>query len=259
MVQPKKYLGQHFLKDKDIALRIVNSLSGDLHDKTILEVGPGTGILTDILFDRYPETTRIVDIDVESIQFLRARYPGKSELIWEEDFLKLDFAKIPDGKLVIIGNFPYNISSQILFRVYNNHDRVLEVVGMVQKEVGERIASPPGKKTYGILSVLLGVFYDIEYLFTVAPGVFHPPPKVDSGVIRLRRNDRVELPFDPAFFTKIVKEGFQKRRKTLRNALKALNLPGSIKQKKILDLRAEQLSVNDFIQLTSEIELHWKK
>lgn len=258
-VKPKKYLGQHFLKDRNIASKIVDSLSFHGDYKTLLEIGPGTGILTGILFDKYPDTTWLIDIDGESIDFLREKYPDKAEKIIKGDFLRMDLGDIFKNGIGIIGNFPYNISSQIFFKVLENRDKVSEVVGMVQREVALRIASDPGNKIYGILSVLLGTFYNIEYLFTVSPGVFYPVPKVKSAVIRLKRNGRRDLPCREDVFTKIVKQGFQNRRKTLRNALKILNLPKQISEMKILDLRAEQLSIDDFIELSSKIDVLWKK
>lgn len=258
-VKPKKYLGQHFLRDRNIAAKIVDSLSFHGNYGSILEVGPGTGILTDILFERYPGKTWVIDIDDESIRFLREKYPEKAERIIHGDFLKMVMPDNFEKEIGIIGNFPYNISSQIFFRVLENRDRVNEVVCMLQKEVANRIASGPGNKIYGILSVLIGAFYDIEYLFTVPPGVFFPVPKVHSAVIRLRRNERNRLPCREEVFLKIVKQGFQNRRKTLRNALKTLNLPEQILALRVLDQRAEQLSVEDFIDLSSKIDVLWKK
>jgi len=258
-VRPKKYLGQHFLKDRNIAAKIVNSLTFHGGYDSILEIGPGTGILTELLFQKYPEKTRVIDIDAESIHFLRDKYPDKSSRIIQGDFLKMSLDNIPGEEMGIIGNFPYNISSQIFFKVFENKDKICEVVGMLQKEVALRIASGPGNKIYGILSVLLGAYYDIKYLFNVNPDVFHPVPKVKSAVIRLKRNERKKLPIDDHVFVKIVKQGFQNRRKTLRNALKILNLPGQIVDMQVLDQRAEQLSVEKFIELSSKIDASWKK
>jgi 16S rRNA (adenine1518-N6/adenine1519-N6)-dimethyltransferase len=258
-IKPKKYLGQHFLKDRNIAGKIVAALTFHNRYDSLLEIGPGTGILTEILFERYPDKTWIIDIDKESIEYLSKKYPDKSSRILEGDFLKLDLEDIPGKSIGLIGNFPYNISSQIFFKVFDNHETIEEVVGMTQHEVAQRIASVPGNKIYGILSVLLGAYYDIEYLFTVNPGVFFPVPKVKSAVLHLKRNERKNLLNHERLFVRIVKQGFQNRRKTLRNALKVLNLPRQIQELKILDKRAEQLSVEDFIDLSSKIDLLWKK
>ncbi|MEI9918274.1 MAG: 16S rRNA (adenine(1518)-N(6)/adenine(1519)-N(6))-dimethyltransferase RsmA [Bacteroidota bacterium] len=252
MVRPKKHLGQHFLKDKNIASKIVDALQST--DIPVLEIGPGTGVLTDMLIKKeFPYS--VIEIDKESIEYLHKQYP--SLRIIEGDFLEFDIK----GDLAIIGNFPYNISSQIFFHVLDFRNDVKEVVCMLQKEVADRIASKHGNKTYGILSVLLQAYYDIDYLFKVPPGVFYPPPKVNSAVIRLRRNNVAALSCDEVLFKKIIKQGFQNRRKTLRNALKNLNLPGlsadrrgSVYALPVMDKRAEQLSVNDFVVLTQAIE-----
>ena len=256
-VSPKKYLGQHFLIDENIALSIVDAFPLQPGEMA-LEIGPGTGVLTGILLNRYGENLTMIDIDKESIVYLKKEFPKFSHNVLQGDFLSLNLADLHAGKINIIGNFPYNISSQIFFRILENRDRVSLIVGMVQKEVGERIAADPGSKTYGILSVLLSAFYDIEYLFTVEPEVFDPPPKVRSSVLRLTRNKTVHLPCNESFFTRIVKLGFQNRRKTLRNALKSLNLPEEIHRLDILGKRAEQLSVEDFTELTEKIESVWK-
>ena len=256
-VSPKKYLGQHFLIDESIAYQIVDTFSLQ-PDEKVLEIGPGTGILTKILLDRYGEKLIMIDIDSESTVYLKKKFPKYSQNIIQGDFLSMKLATLHEGRIGIIGNFPYNISSQIFFRILENRSKVHFVVGMVQKEVGERISAGPGSKTYGILSVLLSAFYEIEYLFTVEPGVFDPPPKVRSSVLRLKRNNTLHLPCDEAFFTRIVKLGFQNRRKTLRNALKSLNLPEEIQKLGILGKRAEQLSVNEFTELTGKIESVWK-
>ena len=250
-VRPKKHLGQHFLTDQDIAQRIVDSLTHHGAYEQVLEIGPGTGVLTQFLVkeDRY--RTTVMEIDHESVLYLQKHYPNLP--ILEQDFLKANLSELIDGPFAVIGNFPYNISSQIFFRILDERDRVPEVVGMLQKEVAERISAPPGNKTYGILSVLLQAYYTIEYLFTVEPHVFHPPPKVRSAVIRLQRNATQQLDCDEALFKKIVKQGFQNRRKTLRNALKPLNLPDYIRQAPVFDKRAEQLSVDDFVALTQLI------
>jgi len=256
-VKPKKFLGQHFLRDREIALKIVNSLTFHKGYDKILEVGPGMGILTDFLKELDKPLT-LIDIDKESILFLEKRYSGESIQIMQGDFLKTDLKRISEEPFGIIGNFPYNISSQIFFKVLDYRDHVQELVGMVQKEVGDRISAGPGSKTYGILSVLLTAFYDIDNLFIVEPEVFDPPPKVRSTVIRLKRNEVTKLACDEKSFKRIVKMGFQNRRKTLRNALKALNLPENIVRLEVLDKRAEQLSVNDYINLTNKIDQEWK-
>jgi 16S rRNA (adenine1518-N6/adenine1519-N6)-dimethyltransferase len=256
-VSPKKYLGQHFLVDEDVACRIVDAFSLQ-SGETALEIGPGTGVLTSILLERYGDNLFMIDIDKESTAFLRKKFPKYSHNILQGDFLSMNLSELQAGSIKIIGNFPYNISSQIFFRVLENRDKVRSIVGMVQKEVGERISAGPGSKTYGILSVLLSAFYDIEYLFTVEPEVFDPPPKVRSSVLRLTRNKTLHLPCNEAFFTRIVKLGFQNRRKTLRNALKSLNLPEEIHRLDILGKRAEQLSVEDLTELTQKIESVWK-
>ncbi|WP_422359761.1 16S rRNA (adenine(1518)-N(6)/adenine(1519)-N(6))-dimethyltransferase RsmA [Reichenbachiella sp.] len=256
-VKPKKHLGQHFLKDQNIANNIVKGLFDVADPNCVLEVGPGTGVLSDLMVDKGIDQLVLMDLDSESIDYLKNRYIGQEVDIQYADFLKSDFKKIfNDQPLSIIGNFPYNISSQIFFKVLENRNQVNYVVGMIQKEVADRIVSKEGNKTYGILSVLLQAYYDIEYLFTVPPNVFNPPPKVNSGVIRLVRNNVQQLGCDEVLFKRVVKEGFGKRRKTLRNALKGLNLPESIQQMDVLNKRAEQLSVADFIELTKLIEGH---
>jgi len=253
MVRPKKSLGQHFLKDENIARNIVDELVLDDLNPRVIEIGPGTGVLTKYLFQIKDIDLRLIEIDRESVAYLKRSYPNLKGKIIEGDFLELDLSDIFSEPSSIIGNFPYNISSQIFFKVLDHRNKVHQVVGMLQKEVAERIASPPGSKTYGILSVLLQAFYDIELLFKVPPGVFFPPPKVMSAVIRLKRNEVDKLDCDEIQFRKIVKQAFQMRRKTLRNALKNLNLPASISTLPILDKRAEQLAVEDFILLTKLI------
>lgn len=252
MVRPKKYLGQHFLKDKNIAGRIVDSLilSGNCQ---VIEIGSGTGVLTEFLQQK-PIDLRLVEIDRESIAYLKEHFPALDTHIMEADFLQLELDTLFTGNIHIIGNFPYNISSQIFFRVLEYRNQVSQVVCMLQKEVADRIAEKPGSKTYGILSVLLQAYYDIDYLFKVPPGVFFPPPKVMSAVIRLTRNNRLKLECDEALFKAVVKQGFQNRRKTLRNALKVLNLPASILGHPLLDKRAEQLGVEEFVFLTQQLE-----
>lgn len=251
-VRPKKHLGQHFLKDLSIAERIAKALTGHGEYNSVLEVGPGTGVLTQFLLKEAYETW-VVDIDKESIAYLQENFKALEGRIIDGDFLKYEFLKDTGAPLAIIGNFPYNISSQIFFRILELRNEVPEVVCMIQKEVADRIAEPPGSKTYGILSVLLQAYYDIEYLFTVKPGVFNPPPKVNSGVIRLKRNNVERLDCDEKLFKQVVKAGFQMRRKTLRNALKPINLPEALADDPILNLRAETLSVKQFVDLTNKI------
>lgn len=246
-VRAKKFLGQHFLTDENIASAIADSLSEEC--KQVLEIGPGMGVLTKYLLRKNYQHFRAIEIDRESIAYLRQHYPSMSSSLTEGDFLKEDINNLFTGDFAIIGNFPYNISSQIFFRVLDNRHRITEVVGMVQKEVAERIAAKHGNKTYGILSVLLQAWYDIEYLFTVHENVFLPPPKVKSAVIRLKRNKTMTLECDEALFFQVVKTGFNQRRKTLHNALKTLAEYNGIYASK----RAEQLSVADFIILTNEI------
>lgn len=252
-VRPKKFLGQHFLHDQNIARRIVEGLQ-ETDSRNVLEIGPGMGVLTRFLATNANIDLHLIEIDRESVQYLHKHFPSLTGKITEGDFLEQDITRLISGKFSIIGNFPYNISSQIFFRVLQHRDLVEQVVCMLQKEVADRIASPPGNKTYGILSVLLQAYYSIEYLFKVSPGVFTPPPKVMSAVIRLKRNAVDRLPCDESLFVQVVKQGFNNRRKTLRNALKNLNLAAEIVSSEILDKRAEQLSVEMFIDLTKAIE-----
>ena len=246
-VRAKKQLGQHFLKDDNIASRIADSLSEQV--KAVLEVGPGMGVLTKFLLLKPYENLKVIELDLESVDYLRANYPELGEGLIAGDFLRTDISSLFPGNFSLIGNFPYNISSQIFFKVLDNRSRIDEVVGMVQQEVARRIASGPGSKEYGILSVLLQSWYDIEYLFTVPPSVFIPPPKVTSAVIRLRRNAVNDLGCDPDLFRVVVKTAFNQRRKTLHNALKPLaDYSGEFAGK-----RAEQLSVEEFVRLTLEI------
>ncbi len=247
-------MGQHFLKDKNIAQRIVDSLVLSKGVNHVVEIGPGTGVLTQYLVANPEIDLKVVEIDRESVAYLSEHYPQLQNRILSRDFLELDLEKEFAARLIIIGNFPYNISSQIFFKVLDHRNQVCQVVCMIQKEVADRIAEKEGSKTYGILSVLLQTFYDIEYLFKVPPGVFFPPPKVMSAVIRLVRNQRERLDCDEVLYKKVVKQAFQNRRKTLRNALKSLNLSPSIYKLDIMDKRAEQLSVEQFIFLTKEIE-----
>lgn len=251
-VRPKKFLGQHFLRDDNIARKIVASLPVTA-GSVVLEIGPGMGVLTRHLLAIPGIKLYCIEIDLESVSYLRQHFPELGERLIAGDFLET-FPAIPSERYSIIGNFPYNISSQIFFRVLEQRDRVEQVVGMVQKEVADRIAAPHGNKTYGILSVLLQAYYDIEILFKVPPRVFTPPPKVVSAVIRMTRNERKKLECSDANLAKVVKQGFNNRRKTLRNALKNLNLPAEISALELLNSRAEQLSVEQFIQLTLLIE-----
>jgi 16S rRNA (adenine1518-N6/adenine1519-N6)-dimethyltransferase len=251
-VRPKKHLGQHFLKDLSIAKKIVEALTYHKDYGKLIEIGPGTGVLTDFLINKKERDFSVIEIDNESISFLKNKYPDLS--IIEGDFLRFDLQSLITGNYGVIGNFPYNISSQIFFKILEDKARVMEVVCMLQREVAQRIASPPGNKDYGILSVFLQAYYKIQYLFTVDEGVFNPPPKVKSGVIRLTRNENQKLDCDEKLFFRVVKQGFNNRRKTLRNALKPLNLNQDVISEKILDKRAEQLSVEDFVYLTKKIE-----
>ena len=250
-VRAKKHLGQHFLKDLSIARSITEALSGEGYSN-IIEVGPGMGVLTQYLLTK-DFITHVIELDRESVSYLQVEYPQLSQRIYSADFLKLNLETITDQSFALIGNFPYNISSQILFKALDYKDQIPEIVGMFQKEVAERVASGPGNKKYGIISVLLQAYYNIEYLFTVDEDVFDPPPKVKSGVIRLRRNDEKKLGCNEKFFKQVVKQAFSQRRKTLRNALKPL-IGKSGFNDAILELRAERLSVKDFVYLTNQLE-----
>jgi 16S rRNA (adenine1518-N6/adenine1519-N6)-dimethyltransferase len=247
------HLGQHFLKDENIARKIVGCISKDIIN--ILEVGPGKGALSKYLLENPSLNSYFFEIDNEAVFYLQQHYPSISSKLIAEDFLKTDLSIIP-VPFAIIGNFPYNISSQILFRTIENRNSIVELLGMFQKEVAERIASPPGSKKYGILSVLLKAWFDIEYLFTVNESVFYPSPKVKSAVIRLRRNDTIRLNCNEDLFMTTVKTAFNQRRKTLRNSLKGIIPAGksaSPEIQKFLEKRAEQLNVNDFIKLACYI------
>jgi len=252
-VKPKKHLGQHFLKNTEIAENIANSLTLHGQYSIALEVGPGMGVLTQFLLKNKKFETWVAEIDQESITYLKNNFPEINNRILEGDFLNMPLNKHFEEKpIAIIGNFPYNISSQILFKVYENKNQVTEVVGMFQKEVAIRIASKPGKKDYGILSVLMQAYYNIEYLFTVNEDEFFPAPKVKSGVIRLCRNEVNSLPCDEILFKKVVKTAFNQRRKTLRNSLKSL-LPAEILPLPLFNKRPEQLSVEEFVSITEMI------
>ena len=247
-VRPKKALGQHFLIDQNIAQRIVEQLSPDV--ESVIEVGAGTGVLTQYLVQNVLDKFHVIEIDKESIAYLEKHFPMLGERLIEGDFLRTDLSQFGKQNMAVIGNFPYNISSQIFFQVLKYKEQVVEVVGMVQKEMAERMAAKEGSKTYGILSVLMQAWYDIEYLFTVHEHVFSPPPKVKSAVIRLRRNDVQRLDCDEQLFARVVKIGFNQRRKTLRNALRQLSLPLEAIPADLLALRAEQLTVDQFVQIT---------
>jgi len=253
LVRAKKHLGQHFLTDKNIAAKIVESLRPENKYRQVLEVGPGMGVLSDFLLQKTEYEVSLIDIDTESYQYLQKKYPQLGSRLINADFLEMDFQAFFKGPMAIIGNFPYNISSQILFKVLDNRQQVLEVVGMFQKEVAERCASKAGSKEYGILSVFLKAYYKVEYLFTVKAGVFNPPPKVLSAVIRLTRNEKEELGCDERLFWQVVKAGFNQRRKTLRNALSSLINKEKMTDEPMLDLRAERLNVDDFVNLTIKI------
>lgn len=249
VVRAKKNLGQHFLKDKDIARKIVDSLQAD-NVKKVLEIGPGMGVLTEYLLKKEAFVTYAVEIDHESVQYLNDHFPELKDRIFNSDFLRMRLDQLFDEPFAIIGNFPYNISSQIFFRVLEYRDQIPEIVGMLQKEVAERLAAGPGSKTYGILSVFLQAYYNIEYLFTVNEDVFSPPPKVKSGVIRLTRNLKEKLDCDEKQFFGIVKMAFNQRRKTMRNSLKSRIINNELKANPIFDKRPEQLGVAEFEMLT---------
>lgn len=255
-VKPKKALGQHFLKDLTIAERIAATLD-DYSALPVLEIGPGMGVLTRFLLQKHPAALlTVAEIDSESVDYLRAELPEPQPRIIEGDFLRMTDSEIfpGDGPFTIIGNYPYNISSQIFFKVLDWKERVVCCSGMLQREVAERLAAKPGSRTRGILSVLLQAWYEVEYLFTVDEHVFNPPPKVKSGVVRLRRNAVVDLGCDEAFFRTVVKTAFGQRRKTLRNSVRSLLPPGACADAlPFMTLRPEQLSVQQFIELTSAI------
>lgn len=253
-VKAKKHLGQHFLRDENIAQKIVNSLSGTNMYKTVLEVGPGMGVLTKYLLKSENYITYVIDIDGESIEYLKQHYPALQGRIIHDDFLKINLSAYFTDTFALIGNFPYNISSQILFKLLEHRTQIPEMVGMFQKEVAQRIAAPPGIKEYGILSVLIKAFYNIEYLFTVHENVFSPPPKVKSAVIKLTRNNVDDLGCNENFFFDVVKTAFNQRRKTLRNALSKFHLTEEAKSHPFMTLRAERLAVKDFVELTNLLD-----
>ena len=258
-VKAKKHLGQHFLKDENLAKKIADTLSL-IGYKTILEIGPGMGILTKYLLDKKDITTYVIEIDSESVEFLKANFLSLGPRIINKDFLKYDLNEIfGNNPFAVIGNFPYNISTQIVFKTLELRDQIPEFSGMFQKEVAQRICQKEGSKVYGILSVLTQAFYNAEYLFTVSPKVFSPPPKVDSGVLRLTRKENYKLPCDEKLFFKVVKTAFQQRRKTLRNSLKTFNLSDNLREDVIFGKRPEQLSVKEFINLSILVQEDIKK
>lgn len=245
-VSAKKFLGQHFLTDLNIAKKIAESINSNVDE--VLEIGPGMGVLTQFLLES-DKNIKVCEIDKESVEYLKTHFPKLENKIIEGDFLKLNLEVIYNQQFVVIGNFPYNISSQILFKILDSKHLIPEAAGMFQKEVAERVVAKHGNKTYGILSVLIQAFYQTEYLFTVHENVFNPPPKVKSAVIHLKRIENKEITNIKLFFN-LVKTAFNQRRKTLRNALKSLTIPSSLNSHNFLNLRAEQLSVQDFIELT---------
>lgn len=247
-VRAKKRLGQHFLNDLEIAGRITSALSPGT--ERVLEIGPGMGVLTRFLLRKKGMQLHAIELDEESVSYLQQHFPELAPKLHHGDFLKIDLNTVIDAPFSVIGNFPYNISSQILFRILEYRDNIPEVVGMFQKEVALRIASKPGNRDYGILSVLLQAFYDIEYMFTVDENRFNPPPKVKSAVIRLRRNSREQLPCDEALWRRIIKTAFNQRRKTLRNSLKSISFEEGTTTTELFGKRPEQLGVEDFIFLT---------
>ncbi len=257
-VRAKKALGQHFLKDQKIAARIVEALQIPEESlaagTNVIEVGPGTGVLTQYLVNNQKINLVLAEIDSESVEFLKIHYPNMGSALIEGDFLKMDLSKIFNGDFMVIGNFPYNISSQIFFKVLEYRERVPQVVGMLQKEVAERLASPPGNKSYGILSVLLQAWYDIEYLFTVDENSFTPPPKVKSAVIRIKRNLRTSLGCDEVLFKSVIKTTFNQRRKTIRNSIKPIAGGVTLPEDILMTKRPEQLSVEQFVELTNLLE-----
>ncbi|WP_332454300.1 16S rRNA (adenine(1518)-N(6)/adenine(1519)-N(6))-dimethyltransferase RsmA [Chryseobacterium aquaticum] len=247
-VRAKKHLGQHFLTDENIAKNIVEGLSYKNYNN-VMEVGPGMGVLTKYLLEK-DQNIYLAEIDTESIDYLKKNYAKTNEETFVGDFLKQNFSFIDGEEIAIIGNFPYNISSQILFKIIDHYEIIPEMVGMFQKEVAERTAAVPRTKDYGILSVLVQAYYDVKYLFTVHENVFNPPPKVKSGVIKLTRNPKEGLAGNEVLFKQIIKAGFGQRRKKLSNSWKVLNIPEALKTHEFLDKRAEELSVEDFIHFT---------
>ncbi|MGW1454588.1 16S rRNA (adenine(1518)-N(6)/adenine(1519)-N(6))-dimethyltransferase RsmA [Salegentibacter agarivorans] len=252
-VRAKKHLGQHFLTDESVAEQIAETLTYKGYNK-VLEIGPGMGVLTKYLLKQDAEV-HVIEIDTESVAYLQEHYPQLEDRIHQFDFLKYEVGTaFRDEAFAIIGNFPYNISTQIVFKVLELKHQIPEFSGMFQKEVAKRICEKEGNKTYGILSVLVQAFYEAEYLFTVPPSVFNPPPKVESGVLRLTRKEDFSLPCNEKLFFRVVKTAFQQRRKTMRNSLKTFNLPDNLREDPIFDKRPEQLGYQDFIDLTLKIE-----
>jgi len=250
-LRPKKYLGQHFLNDTKISKIIIEKV--DLNNtQTIIEVGPGMGVLTENLI-KLDKNCFFIEIDNDAVNFLKKKYPNLSDLILKQDFLKLNLEKFKPP-LAIIGNFPYNISSQIVFKIIQNRKYVNQMVGMFQKEVAERICSKPGSKVYGILSVLTQAFFKTDFLFTLEPSYFDPPPKVESAVIKFSRNKTKNLKCDEDLFFRIIKQSFQQRRKTIKNSLKNFNISKIIKEDVIFEKRPETLSVEDFVLLTNILD-----
>lgn len=261
-VQPKKHLGQHFLTDENICKKIVEQYINFGGTNNVLEIGPGMGAITKYFLNIQDIHLEVMEIDTESVAYLEENYPQLKNKIHGEDFLKTDLAPFFNGeKFAVVGNFPYNISSQILFQCIKYRNQVPEIMGMFQKEVAERVAEPPGSKKYGILSVMMQTYYDIKYCFTVSENVFNPPPKVKSGVIRCVRNKRTELPVDEKLFERVVKSTFNQRRKTIKNGLKAICDVSLLPEQEhpFLKQRAETLSVDDFIELTKMVDLAIKK
>ena len=254
LVKPKKFLGQHFLKDLSIAKDIADTVD-ECPGLPILEVGPGMGVLTQFLMEKGREV-KVVELDFESVAYLRENFPALEGNIIEDDFLKLKLEKLFDGRpFVLTGNYPYNISSQIFFKMLDYKDLIPCCTGMIQKEVAERIAAGPGSKTYGILSILIQAWYKVEYLFTVHEHVFNPPPKVKSAVIRMTRNETKELGCNERLFKLIVKTTFNQRRKTLRNSISSILEKGNpLSNDPVFNKRPEQLSVQEFIELTNRVE-----
>ena len=252
-VKAKKHLGQHFLIDKNICQKIANQYGNYKACKKVLEIGPGMGALTEFLIKRGDLDVHVMEIDTESIAYLKNHFPSLENKIYSADFLRADLKKLMGNEpFAVVGNFPYNISTQILFKCLDYRDQIPEIMGMFQKEVAERVAEKPGSKTYGIMSVLLQAFYDIEYCFTVDEHVFNPPPKVKSGVIRCTRNQREVFPCDEKLFIQVVKMSFNQRRKTIRNSIKQL-ISGKEFDHPFLTLRPEVLSVEQFIELTQAV------
>ncbi len=249
-VKPKKHLGQHFLTDENIAKKIADSLITKTYTN-VLEIGPGMGVLTKYLLENSNYKTSVIEIDRDSVAYLKEHYKDLKNRIFEQNFLKANLKELFQNKqFAIIGNFPYNISTQIVFKTLEYKDLIPEFSGMFQKEVAERIAEKPGSKKYGILSVLTQAFYGVEYLFTVPPSVFNPPPRVDSGVIRLTRKENYTLPVSEKLFFTVVKTAFNQRRKMLRKSLQSYNLSDELKQSEFFTKRPEQLSVDEFVHLT---------